>query len=105
MLTRIYNLVMFIFFIFLAHASQAQAGRDIYINYCSACHGQKLEGGRAPSLLDSKWKYGHSKKAILKTISEGIPGTEMMPWKNMLTPQQIELVTEYLLELKKKKAK
>lgn len=89
---------------YLTLPSKAQSGRDIYINYCSACHGQKLEGGRAPSLLDGKWKHGQSKKAIRKSISEGIPGTEMMPWKNMLTAPQIELVTLYLLELKRKKA-
>lgn len=105
MLTRIRYSLTFIFFIFLTLTSQAQSGRDIYINYCSACHGQKLEGGRAPSLLDGKWKQGHSKKAVSKTISEGVPGTDMMPWKNMLTPQQIELVTVYLLELRRKKAK
>jgi cytochrome c oxidase cbb3-type subunit 3 len=90
-------------YLFLTLNIQAQTGRDIYVNYCSACHGQKLEGGRAPSLLNGKWKYGQSKKAIIKSISEGIPGTEMMAWKNMLTPSQIELVTDYLLSLKSKK--
>ncbi len=88
---------------FLTLNIKAQTGRDIYVNYCSACHGQKLEGGRAPSLLDGKWKHGQSKKAINKSITEGIPGTEMMPWKNMLTPRQIELVTDYLLSLRRKK--
>lgn len=102
MLTLYKYLLVFIFIIFFMHTADAQSGRDIYINYCSACHGQKLEGGRAPSLLEGKWKYGHSKKAILKTIREGVPGTEMMPWKNMLTPGQIELVTNYLIALRRK---
>lgn len=92
-----------IFTTFLVLPIKSQSGRDIYINYCSACHGQKLEGGRAPSLREGKWKHGQSKKAIYKSISEGIPGTEMMAWKNMLTASQIELVTDYLLELKRKK--
>ena len=26
----------------LTFSTRAQSGRDIYINYCSACHGQKL---------------------------------------------------------------
>lgn len=95
--------IFYAFVSFLTLCSQAQTGRDIYVNYCSACHGQKLEGGRAPSLLDGKWKHGQSKKAIRKSITEGIPGTDMMPWKNMLTPRQIELVTEYLLALRRKK--
>jgi cytochrome c oxidase cbb3-type subunit 3 len=89
--------------LFLALNIQAQTGRDIYVNYCSACHGQKLEGGRAPSLLEGKWKYGESKKAINKSISEGIPGTTMMAWKNMLTDKQIDLVVDYLISLKRKK--
>lgn len=91
-----------IFTTFLVLPFKAQSGRDIYINYCSACHGQKLEGGRAPSLIEGKWKHGQSKKAIYKSISEGIPGTEMMSWKNMLTARQIELVTDYMIELRRK---
>jgi len=83
---------------------KSQSGRDIYINYCSACHGQKLEGGRAPSLLDGKWKHGQTKKAIRKSISEGVAGTEMMPWKNMLTSRQIDQVVDYLISLKRTKS-
>ncbi|MFZ9695488.1 MAG: c-type cytochrome [Chitinophagaceae bacterium] len=92
-----------ILFTVVAQVGNSQSGHDIYINYCIACHDQKLEGGRAPSLLEAKWKYGQSKKAMRKSISEGIPGTEMMPWKNMLTDKQIDTVEDNLISLKRKK--
>lgn len=78
-------------------------GAEIYMNYCSACHGKKLEGGQAPSLLTTKWKQGDSKKAIIQTIKKGVPNTAMMAWENMLTDKQIEQVTDYMLFLKKSK--
>lgn len=96
--------VLSILLTLVTQVAKSQSGRDIYINYCSACHGQKLEGGRAPSLLEGKWKHGQSKKAIRKSISEGVPGTEMMPWKNMLTTRQIDQVVDYLISLKRRKS-
>ncbi|NDF98313.1 MAG: cytochrome c [Chitinophagia bacterium] len=80
----------------------AQSGQEVYMNYCSACHGKKLEGGQAPSLLSGKWKQGETKKAIIQTIKKGVPNTAMMSWENMLTAKQIEEVTDYMLSLKKK---
>jgi len=80
----------------------AQSGQEVYMNYCSACHGKKLEGGQAPSLLSGKWKHGETKKAVIQTIKKGVANTAMMAWENMLTTKQIEEVTDYMLSLKKK---
>lgn len=85
--------------------AMGQQAKDNYLNYCSGCHGQKLEGGRAPSLLITPWKHGESKKAVVKNISKGIPGTEMMGWESMLTTKQIEELTDYILSLRKRRPK
>lgn len=87
----------------LSAQSDNKPGAEIYMNYCSACHGKKLEGGQAPSLLTTKWKQGESKKAVMQTIKKGVPNTAMMAWENMLTEKQIEQVTDYMLFLKKSK--
>jgi cbb3-type cytochrome c oxidase subunit III len=87
----------------LSAQTENKPGADIYMNYCSACHGKKLEGGQAPSLLTTKWKQGDSKKAIIQTIKKGVPNTSMMAWENMLNDKQIEQVTDYMLSLKKNK--
>jgi cbb3-type cytochrome c oxidase subunit III len=87
----------------LSAQSDNNPGAVVYMNYCSACHGKKLEGGQAPSLLTTKWKHGDSKKAIIQTIKKGVPNTSMMAWENMLTDKQVEQVTDYMLSLKKSK--
>jgi len=40
--------------------------------------------GAAPSLFDCTWKHGGSDEEIFHTISEGVPGTQMPPWKKGL---------------------
>ncbi len=87
----------------IAVASKNNPGAEIYMNYCSACHGKNLEGGQAPSLLTTKWKHGDAKKAVMQTIKKGVPNTAMMAWENMLSDKQIEQVTDYMLSLKKRK--
>ena len=98
-------LIVLVFLCSSMSAIQAQTAADTYMNYCSGCHGQKLEGGRAPSLLITPWKHGESKKAVIQNISKGIPGTEMMGWAAMLSPKEIEQLTDYILSLRKRRSK
>lgn len=88
-------------FLFLSKA-RSQSGGDVYMNYCSSCHGKKGEGIRAPSWLTAPWKHGETKKAVLQTIKKGLPNTEMMAWENLLTEKQLEEVTEFVIALRKK---
>lgn len=80
-----------------------KSGAEIFMNYCSACHGKNLEGGQAPSLLTDKWKYGSTKKAITHTIKKGVPNTTMVAWENMLTEKEIKSLAKYMFSLKKKR--
>ncbi|MBC9890101.1 MAG: secretion protein HlyD, partial [Opitutae bacterium] len=63
--------------------------KDLYLQYCAACHGQNLEGGQGSSLIDDVWNYGSSDAAIAKTILDGVPDLGMVPWKGVLTNEQI----------------
>jgi putative heme-binding domain-containing protein len=53
------------------------AGGRIYRSHCAECHGLAGEGGRGPNLTMGIYRHGGSDEALLKTISRGIPGTEM----------------------------
>lgn len=61
-----------------------------YQQICQPCHGPK---GDSPmptmSLNDGEWTHGSSTKEIAKTITEGVPGTAMLPNKGKLTPEEI----------------
>ncbi len=51
-----------------------------------------------PNLTDSVWLYGGSEAMIAKTIREGRSGV-MPAHKDILTPEQIHLVTGYVYSL------
>ena len=68
----------------------------LYTERCSGCHGVDMSGGRAPSLFDDTWIHGSDDESIAKVITNGVPNTEMMPFKDQLTEPQIWQLVAYL---------
>jgi cytochrome c oxidase cbb3-type subunit 3 len=53
-------------------------GSSLFRANCSPCHGLNAGGGgRGPNLRSGLWIHGGSDAAIFRTISQGVPGTEM----------------------------
>jgi mono/diheme cytochrome c family protein len=73
-----------------ADAAAMAKAEDNYAKVCQLCHGPK---GKSPmpgmSLVDREWKHGTSTAEIVKTISEGVPGTAMLPNKDKFTKEEI----------------
>lgn len=80
-----------------------QPGKIVYSTYCAGCHGNKMEGSSASALIKKTWVHGNSKKAITKSIREGIPGTEMARWEGVLSNKDIQAVAEYIIRAQSKK--
>lgn len=59
------------------HETAVQKGAVLFDKSCTACHGAKAQGGRAPNLTRGDWKFGGSDEAIARNISKGIAGTQM----------------------------
>src|SRR5262245_50589103 len=53
----------------------------LFTDQCAGCHGTDLAGGRAPSLFDEKWLAKVDDARIIKSITDGVPGTEMEGFK------------------------
>jgi len=53
------------------------AGAKTFRSHCATCHGIRGEGGVGPALAAGRFFHGSSDDALLKNISDGIPGTEM----------------------------
>ena len=79
------------------------AGRKIYHGRgsCSACHGDKLQGGPiAPALVGPKWRnIDGSFDAIVERIDKGLAGTLMMPHPGGITTSQVFIVATYVYEV------
>lgn len=58
-------------------AEDVAAGGRIFRSHCAQCHGLNGEGGRGPDLTAGRFRYGGSDAELLRTIMQGIAGTEM----------------------------
>ncbi len=53
-------------------------GASLFRANCSPCHGLNAQGGgRGPDLTAGRWVHGSSDAGIFRTITRGVPGTEM----------------------------
>jgi cytochrome c oxidase cbb3-type subunit III len=60
------------------NAAAIEEGASLFRANCSPCHGLNASGGsRGPDLSSNRWTHGSSDAAIFRTITQGVPGTEM----------------------------
>jgi cytochrome c oxidase cbb3-type subunit 3 len=77
---------------------QIQAGREVFLSTCAACHGEDATGNRdvgAPNLTDQYWLYGGDLTTIITTIHGGRQG-HMSTWDERLTPAEIKILALYV---------
>lgn len=85
----------------------ATAGAKVFQVNCESCHGPQGHGdGPAGQALDPKPKNLPELAATVSDdylfwrISEGKPGTSMVPWKGILTEEQIWQAVAFVRTLK-----
>jgi mono/diheme cytochrome c family protein len=75
----------------------SEATLDVYKAKCQQCH---MADGNSPleplNFADGKWIHGDKVEDIAKIISEGAPGTAMLPFKSQLTPEEIQALARYV---------
>jgi len=88
-------------------ADAATAGADVFKTNCAACHGETgLGDGPAGAALDPAPKNLAELQAqagddyLFWRITTGKEGTSMVPWKGILTEEQIWQVVAFLRTLK-----
>jgi len=93
----------------LSTAASAESSADLWKARCKSCHG---EDGRAQTRMGQKeaiadltqpaWQQSLSDTDIRKLIAEGSPrNSKMKPYKEKLTPEQIDSLVTYIRTLKK----
>ncbi len=78
--------------------SVVDAGAQLYVEQCAACHGDGGEGIAdlgAPNLTDAIWLYGGAYEEIVQQI--WLPQHGVMPgWIDRLKPEDIKMVSLYV---------
>lgn len=73
--------------------------RDLYVANCQMCHGVD---GRAPlkemGFVGRVWKTKTAAEAV-KIITNGVPGTAMLPFGGKLTKDQVMALARYVRSL------
>src|SRR5215208_523044 len=81
-------------------SAQAPAGStaaDLYKTTCLACHMADGNAALEPmNFADGKWRHGSSVAEVAKTISNGVPGTAMMPFKTRFSQKEILALAKYV---------
>jgi len=81
----------------ISFANTEQNSEDLYQQNCAACHGADRLGLIGPALLPQNLKRLR-KNAAIATITAGRLATQMPPFKEKLTTQQIELLAEHIYQ-------
>ena len=82
-------------------AQRKQHPRDVsklYGELCASCHGPKLTGAQAQSLLDEQWKFGGDDESLARSIKEGHPAAGMPPMGGALSEQEIRAMVIFVRE-------
>jgi cytochrome c oxidase cbb3-type subunit 3 len=82
-----------------ANAEARAIGKNLFLTYCSQCHGSDAAGARGfPNLTDGDWLYGGDPDTIKATITDGRAGI-MPALGEALGPQGTQEVAHYVLSL------
>ena len=78
-------------------AAASEATLELYRSKCQQCH---MADGDSPlepmNFTDGKWRHGSKPEEVAKTITEGVPTTAMLPFKEHLTEAQIADLAAYV---------
>jgi len=82
----------------VARAADLSAGKKLFVENCSTCHGDDGKGKRdtgAPNLTDAIWLYGSDRAAIVESIWYGRGGV-MPAWAGRLDETTIKALAVYV---------
>ncbi len=80
----------------MVDAAGIDAGKKLYISNCVACHGNELQGGVGPNLVDDYWIHGGKLGDIFKIIKLGVVEKGMMSWKDVFSADQIAQIASFI---------
>ncbi|MES5485238.1 cytochrome-c oxidase, cbb3-type subunit III [Bradyrhizobium sp. INPA03-11B] len=79
----------------------AAAGKKIFTENCTSCHGDTGKGNPelgAPNLTDRIWLYGSDEETLVETITNGRAGV-MPAWVGRLDPLTVKALAVYVHSL------
>lgn len=70
-----------------------------FVEKCAPCHTPSGGGSVGPNLTDEYWIHGGSINNIFGVIKYGVPEKGMIPWQGILTPEEMQSLSSYIMSL------
>lgn len=86
--------------VMLIDATSLSAGKAIYTENCSVCHGAEGQGLAGPNLTDDYWLHKGGITDVFKSVKYGWTDKGMKSWEQDLNPLQMQQVSSYILSLR-----
>ncbi len=75
-------------------------GKVTFLNTCASCHRKDGGGDIGPNLTDDYWLHGSKITDVFKVVKHGVPGTNMIAWDGVISPEKMRNVSSYLLTMR-----
>jgi glucose/arabinose dehydrogenase len=88
----------------LGAPARSGASRDVaetWAETCASCHGAKLTGGQAASLLDDEWGFGGDDASLATSIRDGRIDAGMPPFGEALSEDEVRALVIFIREQRK----
>ena len=85
--------------VMLSDVADLEAGKDIFVRNCAACHGMEGEGGVGPNMTDDYYIHGGAIQDVFSTIKYGVPEKGMISWQSQINPSSMQQVASYIMTL------
>ncbi len=85
-----------------ARPTSNRPAEELYKSNCVMCH---MPDGNAAikqmNFADGEWAHGNTPKQLAKVITDGVPATAMMSFKERFSDQEIMSLAKYVLTFDK----
>jgi glucose/arabinose dehydrogenase len=78
--------------------AQKREASGLYAQFCASCHGGKLQGGTAPSMLDDVWRYGSDDETLARIIRSGTAEAGMPGFGGAFSEAEIRGLVVFIRE-------
>jgi len=85
--------------VMLTDEALIKEGAAIYNTSCAVCHAADGGGGVGPNLTDEYWLHGGGIQDVFATIKYGVPAKGMIPWKDQLSPVEMQKVASFVMTM------
>jgi mono/diheme cytochrome c family protein len=80
----------------LPDSETISSGMLVYAENCAACHGNNGAGTVIAPALDSADLRTTPEDELIQLVNNGVPGTLMAGWENILAPEQLDSVIQLI---------